>query len=56
MHDPSQTVDTNRKIDGRSASGKSEWKAERWRDPSEAYRAAVSFNEEEFLWRGADTK
>jgi len=43
-HDPSHTVDTNRKIDGRSASGTSVWKAARWWDPSEAYRAAVSFN------------
>jgi hypothetical protein len=44
MHDLLQTVATNRNIDGRSASGQSAWKAARWREPSAAYRAAVSFN------------
>jgi hypothetical protein len=55
-HEPSQRVYTNRKIRGHSVVRKRERKKEHRQDKLEPYRVAVSFNEEEFLWRGADTK
>jgi hypothetical protein len=43
-YDPSQTVDTNNRIDGSSPGGKKARKMMHRRDHSAAYRAAVSFN------------
>jgi hypothetical protein len=43
-HDPSPTVDTNRRIDCRSTWRKREGKVEHWWDQPETYRVAVSFN------------
>jgi hypothetical protein len=43
-YDPSQTVDTNNRIDGRSPGGKRTRKMMPRRDHSAAYRVAVSFN------------
>jgi hypothetical protein len=43
-YDPSQTVDTNKRIDVRSPGGKRARKMRPRRDHSAAYRAAVSFN------------
>src|SRR4029450_10540091 len=43
-YDPSERVDTNRKIEGNSRSGKRERQAEHRGDSLQSYRVAVSFN------------